>query len=164
MRHGRQRTGVPHVMSKTTRIMSCSPQAVFDVLADGWTYATWVVGAARIRAVDESFPAPGSKVHHSVGAWPLMISDATEVVTMAEPDRIELRVAVWPFGAAKVEIACAARGDRTEVTMFEESTSGPARFIPKPLEDVLLRLRNAESLQRLAYLAESGARSGPGVG
>ena len=44
-------------MSETTRMFNCTPQAVFDVLTDGWTYATWVVGAARIRAVDENFRA-----------------------------------------------------------------------------------------------------------
>ena len=40
-------------MSRNTRMMSCTPQDVFDVLSDGWSYATWVVGAARIRDVDE---------------------------------------------------------------------------------------------------------------
>jgi hypothetical protein len=43
--------------------------------------------------------------------------------------------------------------------MFEEAISGPAKFIPKPIEGVILRLRNLETLKRLAYLAESGARS-----
>jgi hypothetical protein len=43
--------------------------------------------------------------------------------------------------------------------MDEESTSGPARFMPRPIESLLLRLRNLETLKRLGYLAESGARS-----
>lgn len=34
-------------MATVTRAMGCSPQAVLDVLADGWTYAMWVVGTSR---------------------------------------------------------------------------------------------------------------------
>ena len=45
--------GYRAAMSRNTRMMSCTPQDVFDVLSDGWSYATWVVGAARIRDVDE---------------------------------------------------------------------------------------------------------------
>ena len=33
------------------RVLSCSPEDVFDVLADGWLFPTWVVGASRMRNV-----------------------------------------------------------------------------------------------------------------
>jgi hypothetical protein len=39
-------------MSRNVRASACSPQAVFEVLADGWLYPGWVVGASRMRAVD----------------------------------------------------------------------------------------------------------------
>ena len=39
-----------------------------------------VVGAVHIRDVDTSWPSAGSQVHHKVGAWPVMIADATEVL------------------------------------------------------------------------------------
>ena len=35
-----------------TREVDAPAQAVWDVLADGWFYATWVVGASRVRGVD----------------------------------------------------------------------------------------------------------------
>lgn len=146
-------------MSETTRMMKCTPEAVFDVLSDGWTYATWVVGAARIREVEAGFPAPGTKIHHSVGAWPLMISDETEVEKFDAPHEMQLRVAAWPAGEGRVHIRCEPEGENTRVVMFEEAISGPAKFIPKPIESTILRLRNLEALKRLAYLAESGARS-----
>ena len=38
-----------------TRDVDAPGQAVWDVLADGWSYATWVVGASRVRDVDEGF-------------------------------------------------------------------------------------------------------------
>lgn len=143
--------------------MNCSPKAVFDVLSDGWTYATWVVGAARIRSVDESFPAPGSKIHHSVGLWPALISDNTEVEHVDPPHELQLRVRAWPTGEGQVNIICEPDGERTKVTMIEKAVSGPARLIPTPAENLILRVRNTETLKRLAYLAESGARSRDGA-
>jgi hypothetical protein len=144
--------------------MNCTPQAVFDVLSDGWTYATWVVGASRIRGVDADFPAPGSKVHHSVGVWPLLIDDQTEVESMDAPHEMQLLASVWPAGEGRIHITCVPQADRTEVTMDEQVVSGPARLVPSAVEGVLLRLRNEETLKRLAFLAESGARSGPRQG
>ncbi|HET8719039.1 MAG TPA: SRPBCC family protein [Nocardioidaceae bacterium] len=149
-------------MSTTTRVMNCTPQAVFDVLTDGWTYATWVVGAARIRKVDDGFPRPGTRVHHSVGFWPFMISDYTEIEDLDSPRSITLRAQAWPAGEGRITITCeggVGDGDQTLVTMHEVATSGPAKIIPRPIESVLLRLRNLETLKRLGYLAESGARS-----
>lgn len=144
-------------MSRTSRVMDCSPQAVFDVLSDGWTYATWVVGAARIRSVDESFPAPGSKIDHSVGVWPLMINDNTEVERVDPPHELQLRVRAWPTGEGQVNIICEPEGQRTRVTMVESPTAGPALWVPKPALDLILGARNTEALKRLAYLAEAGS-------
>ena len=55
------------------------PQAVFAVLADGWLFSSWVVGAARGRAVDAGWPKPGARIHHSFGVWPVMVTDVAEV-------------------------------------------------------------------------------------
>lgn len=149
-------------MSRTTRLMNCSPEAVFDVLSDGWTYATWVVGAARIRKVDEGFPTAGRSVHHSIGSWPLLLSDRTEVEHVDRPHEIVLKAKAWPVGEALVRLSCTPRGDQTEVEMEEYSVAGPLALVPRPVEDLLLLGRNKESLRRLAYLAESGARSDTG--
>ena len=146
-------------MSRTTRHMQCSPEDVFDVLSDGWVYATWVVGAARIREVDRDWPAAGAQIHHSVGLWPLLLSDTTVVERVDAPREMQLRVRAWPAGEGRVVIRCvpSARGG-TEVTMEERGTSGPAALVPAQVQDVALHLRNTEALRRLSYLAESRAR------
>lgn len=36
-------------MSKTSRVVGADPDDVFAVLADGWSYAGWVVGDSYIR-------------------------------------------------------------------------------------------------------------------
>jgi hypothetical protein len=141
--------------------MSCSPQDVFDILEDGWSYATWVVGAARIREVEDAWPEPGSKIHHSVGAWPVLLDDTTVVEHVDSPHELALRARAWPTGEAQVVVRCRAEGDRTEVTIDEQVVSGPARVLPTAAQDALLNPRNVEALRRLGYLAESRARARP---
>lgn len=141
-------------MSVTTRVMKCSPERVFDVLSDGWMYASWVVGASRIREVDDDWPALGSRLHHSVGAWPALLDDNTEVEDVDPPRMLQLRARAWPGGEAVVRIEIEALGAGSRVTITERVVAGPARLVPKPLEEGILTRRNTESLLRLAYLAE----------
>jgi hypothetical protein len=143
-------------MSTTSRVMACTPEDVFAVLDDGWSYPLWVVGAARIRDVDAGWPAVDTRIHHSVGTWPVLVDDTTSVVRREAPRLLRLRARAWPGGEAEVVIEVEAQGpERTLVTMSEEAVRGPARLVPKPIESALLDARNKESLRRLAYLAEN---------
>ncbi|WP_448002525.1 SRPBCC family protein [Agromyces bauzanensis] len=141
-------------MSRNVRAMACSPGAVFEVLADGWLYPSWVVGASRMRDVDAAWPAEGSELHHSVGVWPVLIDDDTVSVEWAPPHRAVMRAKGWPIGEARVTIEVRSHGDGCLVRMSEEAVEGPADLIPRFLIDPLLYLRNRETLHRLAYLAE----------
>ena len=146
-------------MSRTTRTMHCSPDDVFAVLADGWSYGMWVVGAARIREVDADWPAAGSLIHHSVGAWPLLLSDTSEVEEVDAPHRLQLKVRAWPTGEGRLTITCSRQGDDTEVVMEEQAVSGPATLLPDTVQDAMRHHRNIEALRRLSYLAEHRTRS-----
>jgi uncharacterized protein YndB with AHSA1/START domain len=137
--------------------MDCAPEDVFAVLENGWTYANWVVGAARIRGVDDRWPAVGSRIYHSVGLWPLLLSDRTEVEEVDPPRRLQLRVRAWPSGEGRVTLTCQQVADGTKVIIEETAISGPAKLIPRPAQDALLTLPNTEALRRLGYLAENGA-------
>ena len=146
-------------MLTTTRLIMASPATVFAVLSDGWLYASWVVGAARIRDVDPDWPAVDSRIHHSVGSWPLMISDQT-IVSQMEPNSVlEMIARAWPAGEALVRVELEPHGAGTNVVMHEDARRGPATLIPTPLRHVALKARNLETLKRLAYLAENGART-----
>jgi len=127
---------------------------VWRVLADGWLYQLWVVGATRMREVDGSWPAPGSKLHHSVGVWPLTIDDDTEVVASEEGRLLQLHARAWPSGAAEVVIRVEDHGAGATVTIEEDLVAGPGRLVPAPARSLAIQLRNRESLQRLAWLAE----------
>lgn len=147
-------------MSRTSTVMNCRPEDVFAVLSDGWLYGMWVVGSARIRNVDPGWPEPGSKIHHSVGAWPLLISDNSEVERVEAPHQLQMKVRAWPAGSARVRLTCTPKGDgKTEVVMEEEPVNGPAAAIPAVVENVILHARNTEALRRLRNLCEGRARS-----
>jgi hypothetical protein len=141
-------------MSRNVRELRCTPEDVFRVLGDGWLYPSWVVGASRMRDVDDAWPAAGTELHHSFGTWPLLIDDKTVVEACDAPHRLVLRARGWPIGEARVVIDIKARGDRSVVRIQEEAVAGPGRFVPDAIMDVLLHWRNSETLHRLAYLAE----------
>ena len=143
-------------MSTTTRTVSATPEQVWEVLADGWLYPLFVVGASRMREVDDTWPAVGSRLHHSVGTWPLLIDDTTEVLEVAEGSRLVLRARAWPFGEAHVAIELHSEdgGAATEIVLEETAVSGPGALVPDPAERLLLGWRNVEALRRLAMIIE----------
>lgn len=145
-------------MTLVSRDIHAPADQVFAVLADGWTYASWVVGASRIREVEEDFPAPGAKIHHSVGTWPLLIDDSTSVLACEPGKKLELKVRAWPFGEGYVGLTLHEQDGTTTVEMEEHTLSGPAKLLPGPVESLSLKARNREALRRLAYLAEGRGR------
>lgn len=144
-------------MSHTSRVMNCAPEDVFEVLDDGWSFAGWVVGAARIRDVDANWPAAGSQIHHSVGGWPVLLDDTTSVVSIDRPHELVLTARAWPTGEGRVTITCTHVGDGTRVDIEEHATKGPARLVPTIVMDPVIHARNDESLRRLAFLSERAA-------
>ncbi|QBR93310.1 SRPBCC family protein [Nocardioides euryhalodurans] len=141
-------------MTTNRRHVDAPPGKVWDVLADGWLYPLWVVGATRMRQVDETWPAPGAKLHHSAGVWPLVIDDTTEVLEVMPGAALRLKARGWPAGEAEVLLTLTPEGEGTLVEIREDAVSGPGRLMPAPLRSPLLTWRNRETLRRLASVAE----------
>jgi hypothetical protein len=142
-------------MSVNERVINATPRDVDAVLRDGWNYADWVVGAVHIRSVDKAWPAPGSRVYHRVGAWPVMVSDNTEVVAYEPAEALQLRARLWPFGEATIRLDWAASGhDKCRVRMDEQFVQGPALALRNKVADLVLHARNSESLIRLEHLTQ----------
>ncbi len=143
-------------------VTTASPEQTWAVLADGWSFAGWVVGASRIREVDLGWPAEGTRIHHSVGGWPLVLDDTTTVLRSAEQRELVLQARGWPAGEARVELELTPQtvsgGDGCRITMREDATHGPGRFLPLPLRWLGIVPRNRECLRRLVLLAEGRAR------
>ena len=144
-----------------TRRVEAPVSAVWAVLADGWSYATWVVGASRVRTVDEGWPAADSRIHHSFGPWPLTIEDYTRAERSTPMSDLVLTARAWPLGEARVHLHLDSRGDTAcDVSIREDAVRGPGTAIPGPLRHLILIPRNRETLFRLALMAEGRSRHG----
>ena len=146
-------------MSVNSRVISATPDQVWEILADGWLYPVFVVGATRMRDVDASWPETGSKLYHSAGVWPLIVSDNTEVLACEPRRHLRLRARGWPMGEAEVDLTLAASGSGTRVEIREQLVSGPGRLMPTPAQDLMIKIRNNETLRRLAFVAEHRGRA-----
>ena len=108
-----------------TRVVNAPADVVWSVLADGWLYACWVVGASRIREVDRTWPDVGSCVHHSFGIWPLVIDDTSEVLVSVPSRELKLRAKGWPAGEAEVHLTLKPdRAVHTTVSIVEDAVAG----------------------------------------
>lgn len=136
--------------------VAATPRAVWDVLADPQAYAEWVVGTKHIRDADDGFPAPGTRIYHTVGAGPLSLSDSTQVVESEPLRRLVLDARLGPLGAAQVVIQLNEHEGGTTIVLAEEGTRGPNRFLATA-GDVILRGRNRWSLEKLKDLVERRA-------
>ncbi|MDD7968345.1 SRPBCC family protein [Actinomycetospora lemnae] len=129
------------------------PDTVWAVLEDGWLYPLWVVGATHMRDVDDAWPAVGSRLHHSVGPWPLQLGDDTEVLDVDPGRMLTLRARAWPFGTARVVLTLEATEVGCRVRMAEEADQGLGWLVPSMLQAPFVEARNAEALSRLADIA-----------
>jgi uncharacterized protein YndB with AHSA1/START domain len=148
-------------VARNVTTIDVPPAAVFDVLADPDSYGRWVVGSSEIRDADAAWPAVGSRFHHSVGIGPLTVDDETEVEQVIPGRLLRLHAKARPLGTAHVSIELQPAGDGTRVTMIEDPGDRLTGLVFTPITHLLVRLRNAESLRRLAKLArESDAAAG----
>ncbi|WBC15198.1 SRPBCC family protein [Micromonospora sp. WMMA1998] len=141
-------------MAVVEKVIDAPPEQVFEVLADGWTYSDWVVGTTHVRDVDDDWPRVGSRLHHRAGPWPLSLQDASTVLECRAPHRLVLRAGLWPAGEAIVAFVLEPLDDgRTRVTIGEDFAAGPLRWVRTKLNDLVLHLRNKETLARLSDIA-----------
>jgi hypothetical protein len=155
--HARPATTGRNTMSTVSQLFNSPAADVWKVIADGWLYSGWVVGASRIRAVDDTWPTVGARLHHSVGAWPLVINDSTRVTAVEPGKSLELVARGWPMGEAKIIITLEDRGGQCLVTISEDAIRGPGKKVPKVMRDPMITVRNRETLKRLELMAAGGA-------
>ncbi|MDT5178544.1 MAG: hypothetical protein QOJ95_2742 [Mycobacterium sp.] len=137
------------------RETSASRQRVWDVLADGWTYSQWGVGNSRMRAVEANWPAPGSTIHHSIGIWPALLNDSTEVLASEPTRELVLLANGRPLGRARITLRLFDLADGgCRIEMAEVPVSPPLSLLPDRVSLTAAFPRNRECTWRLAALAE----------
>jgi hypothetical protein len=89
-----------------------------------------------------------------VGVGPLTLSDHSTVVESERPRRLVLDAHLGPIGSAVVTLELEERDGRTRVVMTERASQGIPARVGHKAGNLLLRGRNALSLERLKELAE----------
>ena len=138
-----------------TRDIAATRQRVWDVLANGWTYSGWVVGNSRIRAVDSNWPAPGTRILHSIGTWPAVINDETVVHSCVPGEELVLLAKIRPVATARITLRLTdLPGGQCRVAMSEVAASRPLSWAPDSVQLLGVAPRNRECTWRLAMIAE----------
>jgi hypothetical protein len=147
-------------MARNTRTLSgISPAQVFAALRDGASYDQWVVGTRKIRDVDLGWPAPTTAIHYTIGYAPFR-KDGETVVKAINPDRqLELEAKAWPAGTLRINITADPIEGGCEVAIEEHPLRGPAKVLHNPVADLLIKLRNVETLRRLEKRVRELARA-----
>lgn len=141
-------------MAVVERVIAATPEQIFEVLADGWSYSDWVVGTAHIRDVDSDWPQPGSQLYHKAAVWPFALKDKTRVVDSDPPHWIVMRAKLRPLGELMIKFTLTAVDQvQTRVTLQEHFDSGPLGWMRTKVDDLLMHWRNKEALSRLDDLA-----------
>ena len=126
-----------------------SPEQVWSVLADGWSYADWVVGTQEIHAVDPEWPGEGAEIHYSVGLGPLRPEDTTTVRIHQPHHQLQLEARAGRMGSARISIEVLPWAEHTVVVIDEHPLTGPGERWHNIALEGLLRLRNKRMLRNL---------------
>ena len=136
-------------MTTATHTFQRPIDEVFTAIADPRTYPEWLLGAKEMRAIDPTWPAPGSEFHHRVGLiGPITIDDSSSSLGVHAPECLELEVRARPVGRARVTFRLTAPTPQTTEVDFSEVPIGAARILA-PIAGPLAVLRNHRSLDNL---------------
>jgi hypothetical protein len=141
-------------MPTTSYETAASTDDVWEVLSNGWVFPLWVVGAGRIRSVDAGWPQEGSRIHHSVGIWPLLLDDETRSLGCHPGRELRVEARALPIGRAEVVIRLHPLAHGCRIEIIEHFVSQPLKAIPYAAQHAAAHPRNVETLRRLALLAE----------
>ncbi len=143
-------------MSFNSRAMPVGVAATFAALTEPETYPHWLVGADSIRDVDDTWPKPGSRFHHVVGAGPIKIPDHSEVLAIEPGVMLRLKVKARPFVSAVATFEVYGDEQRCVVTLEEVPSVRTLGKAVRVVLDPSLHLRNQRSLERLARYLGAG--------
>jgi uncharacterized protein YndB with AHSA1/START domain len=126
------------------------PEQVWEVLADGYAYAEWVIGTSEIRAVDDGWPARGTAIHYTVGWGPLSLRGRTTVRQVETGHRLGLEADAGLLGSARIVIELSEWGDGTVIVLDEHPLRGPAYWLHSAMSEALLLVRGRPMVNQLA--------------
>jgi len=137
-------------VARRQQLIECPPDRVWRVLADGATYARWVVGTQRIVDIDPAWPDVGAALRFQVGVGPLNFRDSCTVRICEPGRRLELEAKAESLGTARIAFTLIPWSEHTLVLLDEHPLLGPGARLQGPPSELLLHLRNRRILNNLA--------------
>ncbi|MCO8127881.1 SRPBCC family protein [Acidimicrobiia bacterium EGI L10123] len=132
------------------------PEAVFEHLLTPWEYPKWLLGASKMRDVDDHWPSVGSRFHHTVGFGPLKVDDTSEILECDPPRRLVLKVKATPIVQGIVTFTLVPTPQGGTVLTLQEEPAVRAGGLLRPALDPPTHVRNERSLKQLADLMKPG--------
>ena len=154
-------------MAVNARVIPVPHETVAEVLREGAGYARWVVGTRKVTEVGAGFPSPGTALRVLVGPRPFSAPGRSQVLAYDPAGRLVLQAAAFLVGTARIELTYAPRGPgATHVRLDERPVERSRWQLLRPVVDVLMWVRNVETLRRLEKVAvqAQGADTTVGAG
>ena len=89
--------------------------------------------------MEDAWPSPGARLHHSFGVWPMLINDKTTMIEWEPDRRAVLEAEGWPLGTARVVLTVEPDGP---AALPRDAGGGrPSRtgcLMPKPLGQAMI--------------------------
>lgn len=145
-------------MASRNVLVGAGTDAVWSVLADGYSYAHWVVGTRAIHHVDPDWPEAGSSLSFTAGRPPFSITDRTTSRICVRNRRLELEAHAPPYGSVRISIEILPWGEESVVIIDEHPLRGPSAALENPLMEFVLTLRNRRMLRKLAQTVVARGR------
>src|SRR3546814_14289710 len=112
-------------MSSVSATIEAPVSAVWAALVDPDTYPDWLIGARRIRRVEDGWPRPGTSFHHVVGlGGPLSIADRTTALAVQDQRLLKMEVRARPLVHGSVTLTLEPAHDGRSPTV---TGAGPPR-------------------------------------
>jgi uncharacterized protein YndB with AHSA1/START domain len=146
-------------MAQRQQLIECPPSQVWDILADGHSYAQWVVGTREILHTDGRWPEVGALLRFRAGLGPWTFEDTCEVRICEDQRRLELEAEAKPFGTARIAFTLIPWARHTLVILDEHPLRGLGARLQGPPTEIALHLRNRQLLANLARTATRARRA-----
>ncbi|WP_031048950.1 SRPBCC family protein [Streptomyces sp. NRRL F-5650] len=144
-------------MAVRHRLIQATPEAVWDVLADGDAYVQWVVGPSKVTPRDGRWPQVGATIAYEVRLGPLLLDNESVVRRCVEGSVLELEAKAGRLGTARIAVELRPWGEQCLVIVDEHPLRGPGGLLHNVGVEALIQVRHRAMLARLAKLCESRA-------
>ncbi|MFE4257896.1 SRPBCC family protein [Streptomyces sp. NPDC056883] len=130
------------------------PRTVWAVLADPGLYGEWVIGPSESTPLDDTWPAPGSRLRYTLRLGPWSVEGTTTVRHQESGRELELEASFKSLGTARIFLQLRPWGEETLVVCDEHPLRGLGGTLHNPVSEAALQLRHRGMLARLARLVE----------